>query len=177
MIRANRFGTLLTSASLAIALAASAGMGGLACTTPMYRISDGMRWHPSQRVGVPDLEAEGWRRTSAQDADLAFYRPGAGIFAVRVRCPAPDDEVPLRWESRGLWLGVPRERVERRPAVVDGFDGMTMHGQLGELALRTLVVRTETCSLDIAQVAPSGADGEVLFDAFIARVRLTEETP
>ena len=88
MIRANRFGTLLTSASLAIALAASAGMGGLACTTPMYRISDGMRWHPSQRVGVPDLEAEGWRRTSAQDADLAFYRPGAGIFAVRVRCPA-----------------------------------------------------------------------------------------
>ena len=173
MIRVSRFGTLR-----ALIPVLGLGLCGFAgCATPIYRAADGMLWHPSQRVGIPDLAAEGWTRTSAKDADLAFSRHGAGIFAVRVRCPAPEESVPLRWESRGLWLGVPRDRVERRPAQIDGHKGMTMHGVFEELALRTLVVRTDDCSLDVAQVAPSGTDGEVLFDAFISRVRLTKGTP
>jgi hypothetical protein len=54
---------------------------------------------------------------------------------------------------------------------------MTMHGVLENLALRTLVARTDACSLDVVQVAPNGSDSEVVFDAFISRVRLTKETP
>ena len=160
--------------AMLLALILASGTAG--CLTPAYVPAEGMLWHPSQRVGFPDLSREGWTRTSAKDADLAFRRPGAGVFAVRVRCPAPDDDIPLRWESRGLWLGVPRDRVERRRAVVDGIEGVTMHGVLGDLALRTLVVRTQECSVDVAQVAPDGADGEVLFDAFISRVRLSKGT-
>lgn len=164
-------------ASFVSVLGAIGLCGMLACATPAYRASDGLLWHPSQRVGVPDLEAEGWTRTSADDADVAFSRPGAGIFAVRVRCPGHETDVPLRWESRGLWLGVPRDRIERRPAQIDGHEGMTMHGVLENLALRTLVVRTDACSLDVVQVAPNGSDSEVVFDAFISRVRLTKENP
>ena len=144
----------------------------LACVTPPYLSRNGRLWHPRQPVGVPDLSERGWQRVGVDGADLAFRREGDGVIAVRVRCPAPDGQVPLRWEARRLWLGVPRDEIERQPLDVDGYPGVHISSSSRELHLRTLVVRTEACSLDVAQVAPLASPHAAVFEEFVSGIRL-----
>lgn len=157
--------------------AALAGLMLCACATISYASRDGRLWHPRHAVGVPDLVRRGWERIQLPDADLAFRRDGVGVIAVRVRCPGPGEAIPLRWEARRLWLGIPRGSVERFHLDVDGYEGVSMSADAKDLKLRTLVVRTESCSLDVAQVAPLASPHEQVFEEFIAEIRLGEEEP
>jgi hypothetical protein len=145
-----------------------------ACAT-IYVARADMLWHPDHPVGIPDLTTAGWQRVDIDGADVAFQRNGSGVIAVRVRCPAPDDDVPLRWEARGLWLGVPRGDMERFYMDVDGYEGVSISAPHGDVMLRTLVVRTEACSLDVAQLAADPVEGVRVFEQFVAGVKLHPE--
>ena len=153
-----------------LALLAVAG-----CATSSYVQRGDLLWHPHHPVAVPDLGSAGWERVAVTDADLAFARDGDGVIAVRVRCPAPAAEVPLRWEGRQLWLGVPRGKIERFHLDVDGYEGVSMASESDGLSLRTLTVRGPDCSLDVVQVAPADSGAELLFESFVAGVRLRPE--
>ncbi len=148
-----------------------------ACATSAWVPDHDLLWHPREAVAVPDLSAAGWERVSVDDADLAFSKHGIGVVAARLRCPAPAEGVPLRWEGRQLWLGVPRDQIERFHFDVDGYEGVSMAAQSDGLYLRTATVRTGDCSLDVVQVAPEGVGADLVFDSFMARVRLHREEP
>lgn len=148
---------------------------GLGCASSSFEVrpgAEGWLWHPSEDVGIPDLGQEGWRRVGLGVADLTFHSTRSGAISVRVRCPAPKQAIPLRWEARQLWLGVPRDEIRRFHLDVDGYEGVNMEAESDGLQLRTLVVRTERCSLDVAQVAPLATDAEAVFEDFISRIRL-----
>lgn len=149
----------------------------LGCASVAFVPRGGLLWHPRHAVAVPDLSSSGWERVKVEGADLAFRRNGSGVIAVRVRCPPPDADVPLRWEGRELWLGIPRGDMERFHLDVDGFEGINMTAQSDDLYLRTLVVRTEECSLDIAQAALEPREAHRVFESFIARVKLRRPRP
>jgi hypothetical protein len=135
----------------------------------------GLLWDPARRVGVPDWTREGWERRSIADADLAFHKPGSGWIAVRVRCASGDSRQSLRWEGRGLWLGIPREGLERRAREIDGRPALEMSASSQGLTLRTAVVRSGDCTLDAAQTAPEhSAEARESFDRFLAGIRLRE---
>ena len=152
----------------------SAGVALLgACAGPAFTPSGGLLWDRARQVGVPDLTREGWQRDSIRGADLAFRKRDRGWIAVRMRCPAPGDELPLRWESRELWLGIPRDALERRSLQIDGRSAVQMSARSGDLVLRTAVVRAGECSLDAAQSAPAqSADAGASFERFLAGIRL-----
>lgn len=156
------------TARLGIALIACA-----ACVTPGYVPRDGLLRHPRHPVAVPDLAAQGWERVPLDDADLAFQRDGAGVIAVRVRCPA--SRHPLQWESRGLWLGIDRGDEERSALEVDGHPAVETFAESGRLRVRTVLVRTPACSVAIAYVAPPGGEDLATFEGFIQGLRLGED--
>ncbi len=154
-----------------VALLASTG-----CTTTAFVQSGDLLWHPVRPVAVPDLSLAGWDRVEVEDADLAFSKPDAGVIAVRVRCPSPEEGVPLRWEGRQLWLGIPHGEVERFHLDVDGYEGVSMSAESDGLYLRTLTVRAERCSLDVLLVAPLDSGGDLLFEGFVAGLKLSRES-
>ena len=154
-----------SSAIAALCLCACAGSGFVG--------SDGLLWYRAGVVGIPDLERSGWEAVRADGADLAFRKQGAGVIGVRLRCPAPHDALPMRWESRELWLGVPREQSEQLPLELDGRQGIEVRATSDGLALRTVMVRVDACSLDVAQAAPLGsAAAERGFARFLSGIRL-----
>ena len=147
------------------------------CAAPAYVARGGLLWHPRHLVAVPDLSSAGWERVAIEDADLAFSKEGAGVIAVRTRCPPPDDDIPLRWEGRWLWLGVPRGEIERFHLDVDGYEAVSMAAESRGLYLRTTTVRGPACSLDVVLVAPTRSGAELVFESFMAQVRLRQESP
>jgi hypothetical protein len=153
-------------------------LGGIVasgCFTPPYVESGDLLWHPDRVLAIPNLSHQGWQRVSVEDADVAFTRPGSGVIAVRVRCPVPKGDVPLRWEGRGLWLGVPRGDMERFHFDLDGYEAVNISAASDGLQLRTLTVRTDECSLDVVQVAPLASDHHQEFEGFLRGVRLRPE--
>ena len=156
-------------------LASLASVSISGCFTPSYVARGDLLWHPTLAVAVPDLSRQGWERVSVDEADVAFTRPGSGVIAARLRCPAPADDVPLRWEGRELWLGVPRREMERFHFDLDGYEAVNISAASDGLFLRTLTVRTERCSLDVVQVAPLDSDHDEEFESFLRGVRLRPE--
>ena len=151
------------------------GISAAGCLAPRYQERGDLLWHPEQALAIPNLSRQGWERVSVDDADVAFTRPGSGVIAARVRCPAPKGDVPLRWEGRELWLGVARGDMERFHFDLDGYEAVNMSAPADGLHLRTLTVRTETCSLDVVQVAPLPSDHHREFEDFLRGVRLRPE--
>jgi hypothetical protein len=151
-----------------VALLLVSGLGG--CATPAYISRGGLLWHPRYPLAVPDLSFAGWERVTLDETDLAFRKKDSGVIAVRARCPAEDQ--PLRWESRDLWLGIPRRSETHRRLEVDGRPAVATTAQSDGLAIRTAVVRTEDCALDLAHVAPTGDATADVFERFLERVRL-----
>jgi hypothetical protein len=152
---------------------ASAAAALCACAGASFVDRGGLLWYRTGAVGVPDLERSGWQAVRADGADLAFRKEGAGAIGVRLRCPAPHRTLPLRWESRELWLGIPREQIEQRPLEVDGRPGIEMRAASHGLSLRTVLVRVDACSLDVAQAAPLGSPAAASsFERFLSGIRL-----
>ncbi len=138
------------------------------CVSAAYLPRDGLLWHPGSPVAVPDLSRSGWERIQIDGADLAFDHSQYGVIAVRVR--GDEEERPLLWESRSLWLGVAREDGAREERTVQGRVAVEMSARSEGLWLRTLVIQVEPgCLLDIAHVAADG-DSRGIFDAFVAGI-------
>lgn len=162
---------IATACSAALAFAATLALS--ACVAASYVSRDGMLWHPRHPLAVPDLAASGWRRVEVEGADLAFQKDRSGVIAVRVRCSGR--RRPLPWESRELWLGIPRSMVRRRSMEVAGRPAVETIAQSGGLQIRTVVVKSEGCAVDLAHVVPpdSISDSGSVFDEFLVRTRLS----
>ena len=120
--------------------------------------------------------SQGWERARIAESDLAFRRPGADVIAMRLRCdetgrPKP---VPLRWQSRGLWVGIPRAEFSMREFRFRGRKAIEMTADSDGLAVRTLVIEAgASCRLDLAHVASAGGvDAAADFERVLARVRI-----
>ena len=137
---------------------------------------DQLLWHPEYPLAVPDLSQEGWQRASVEGAEIAFGRHGAGVIAVHATCPVRETGTPLRWEGRELWLGIPRNDMERFYFDVDGYEGINLSAESDGLYLRTLTVRTEQCLIDVAQVAPIDSAHDRVFEDFVQRMRLRRDS-
>jgi len=138
------------------------------CISAAYLPRDGLLWEPESRVAVPDLSRSGWERVDIDGADLAFEHPEHGVIAVRVRSDMEDR--PLLWESRSLWLGVPRDGGAREEVTVHGRTAVKMSARSQGLWLRTLVIEIEPgCLLDIAH-ATREQDTRGVFDVFVAGI-------
>jgi len=141
--------------------------------------NDGLLRHPLHPVAVPDLTAQGWEPVEFDEADLAFRKRGSGMIAVRSRCGSGSR--PLVWETRDLWLGIPRQDLVSRELRVHGFPARETRAESQGLRVRTLSVQAERCTLDIAHVAlPLAADGsdaslDAVLDAFVEATRLVGE--
>jgi hypothetical protein len=149
-------------------------LGCLGGSRASWSSRDGLLWDEAGRVGVPDLAAQGWERTRIDESDLAFLRPGADVIAMRLRCGQAEPSTPLRWQSRGLWLGIPRSDFQSREILWKGRKAFEMTAESDGLAVRTLLIEaSSSCRLELAHVAQVGADTATAdFERFLAAVQL-----
>ena len=150
-------------------------LGGFA---PGWTPSGGLLWDEGARVGIPDLTLQGWERARIDESDLAFRRPGADVIAMRLRCDQAESaaSVPLRWQSRELWLGIPRSDFGSREFRFRGRPAIEMTASSDGVAVRTLVIDAGgACRLDLAHAASiSAADATADFERFLADVQIRD---
>ncbi len=136
-----------------------------------------MLWHPTGSFAVPDLAsgaASGsWRRVQLDGAEVAFRSRRSGVIAVRARCEAERESSEV--ESRHLWLGIERGPAERRPITVAGAPAVETIATSEGVRVRTIVIETGSCTLDLAHAISETASPSGAFDEFVRGVRLAED--
>ena len=136
-----------------------------------------MLWHPTGRFAVPDLAsgaASGsWQRVDLDGAEVAFRSRRSGVIAVRARCESERGSPDV--ESRHLWLGIERGPAERRPITIAGAPAVETVATSEGVRVRTIVVETGSCTLDLAHAVSETATPNGAFDEFVRGVRFAEE--
>jgi hypothetical protein len=134
-------------------------------------LQDGqMLRHPAGEFAVLDLSGVGWERVQVENADIAFRHPREGTIAVRSRCGL-SDPLSLEWRSRELYVGVGAERLSQRSLEVNGFPAYEIVARVGEVWIRTIVLWTGSCLVDLALARNDGVAESETFESFVAGFR------
>lgn len=112
-----------------------------------------------------DPAQEGWSPVEVSGAELAFSKKGEGVIAVRVRCPT--GEKTLRNASRDLWLGIPRQGLEVRDIEVQGRPAVETRASSNGTEVRTVVVGSDGCIVQVAHALPSRLPESEALDRFL----------
>jgi predicted Zn-dependent protease len=139
------------------------------CAAPSVVSREGMLWHRTHHFAVPDLAAEGWTPAHVDEADLAFRKAGEGVIAVRSECG--DSRRSALSLTRSLWHRVPRESAELQERQVGSFEAVELTAQSEGTIVRTVVLRTDGCAIELIHVAPAGSPPSPTFDAFLEGLR------
>jgi hypothetical protein len=140
------------------------------CMAPRFLQDGQMLRHPAGEFAVPDLSDAGWERVGVENADLAFRHPREGTIAVRARCGL-SDPLSLEWRSRELYVGVDAERLSQRQIEVNGFPAYEIVARIDEVWIRTIVLWTGSCLVDLALARNEGAAESETFESFVAGFR------
>jgi hypothetical protein len=139
------------------------------CAAPSVVSREGMLWHRTHHFAVPDLALEGWIPARIEEADLAFRKPGEGVIAVRSECGGSHRSAQSR--TRSLWHRVPREAAQLQERRVGPFEALEVTARSEGTIVRTVVLRTDGCAIELIHVAPEGSPPSPTFDAFVQGLR------
>lgn len=141
------------------------------CLATWHTPSEGLIWHRSHGLAVPDLGSEGWERVQVRDAGVAF-RSSLGVIAIRAECNGPEG-APLA-RARDLWLGIDRTELERTERSVGEYPAYQTLARSEQVMVHTVVFRTMRCWVDVAHVAPIDVDDPQVLERFLERIRVED---
>jgi hypothetical protein len=140
------------------------------CLAPRFSQEGPLLRHAAGEFAVPDLSAAGWERVQVENADIAFRHPHEGTIAVRSRCGV-SDPLSLEWRSRELYLGIAAERRSGRETEVSGFPAYEIVASVDGVWIRTIVLWTGSCLVDLALARRDSGEASDAFESFVAGFR------
>lgn len=121
---------------------------------------------------MPDLSRSGWERVGVDEADLAFRDASGQTIAVRASC---DHKAPrsLEWAARSRFLGAGLEIERPRRRLVSGQSAVEVAARGEGLRVRTVLIWTGRCLVELAYAAPAQGPNAEPFEDFVAGFRVT----